>query len=100
MPGRAAAGEEARMAPRIVIIGGGSYQWAPKLLIDVANTPSLHDAEIVLADIDSRPLPQMVQLVERIAKLRSIGLRARGTTNQRDALEGADFVVVTISTGG
>ena len=36
------------MAPRIVIIGGGSYQWAPKLLIDIANTPSLHDAEIVL----------------------------------------------------
>jgi alpha-galactosidase/6-phospho-beta-glucosidase family protein len=88
------------MAPRIVIIGGGSYQWAPKLLIDVANTPSLHDAEIVLADIDPQPLPQMVQLVERIAKLRSIGLRARGTTNQQDALEGADFVVVTISTGG
>ena len=88
------------MAPRIVIIGGGSYQWAPKLLIDIANTPSLHDAEIVLQDLDATPLPQMVQLVERIAKLRGIGLRARGTTNQREALEGADFVVVTISTGG
>ncbi len=88
------------MAPRIVIIGGGSYQWAPKLLIDIANTPSLHDAEIVLEDLDPRPLPAMVQLVERIAKLRNIGLRARGTTNQREALDGADFVVVTISTGG
>ena len=27
------------MAPRITIIGGGSYQWAPKLLVDFANTP-------------------------------------------------------------
>ncbi len=55
------------MAPRIVIIGGGSYQWVPKLLVDVANTPSLHDAEIVLEDIDPAPLPRMVEWVERIA---------------------------------
>jgi alpha-galactosidase len=87
------------MAPRIVIVGGGSYQWAPKLLIDIANTPSLHEAEIVLEDLDAKPLPQMVQFVERLAKLRGIGLQARATTNQRDALEGADYVVVTISTG-
>ena len=40
------------MAPRITIIGGGSYQWVPKLLVDVANTPSLHEAEIVIEDID------------------------------------------------
>lgn len=88
------------MGPRIVIIGGGSYQWAPKLLIDIANTPSLHTAEIVLEDIDPEPLPRMVRLVERIAELRAIGLEARATTNQREALEGADYVVVTISTGG
>ena len=29
------------MAPRIVIIGGGSLQWVPKLLIDIVNMPSL-----------------------------------------------------------
>jgi alpha-galactosidase len=88
------------MAPRIVIIGGGSYQWAPKLLVDLANTPSLADAEIVLEDVDPAPLPKMTQLVERIAKLRNIGMHATATTDQREALAGADFVVVTISTGG
>jgi alpha-galactosidase len=88
------------MAPRIVIVGGGSYQWVPKLLVDIANTPSLHDAELVLEDIDPVPLPKMSQLVERIAKLRGIGLTATTTTDQREALAGADFVVVTISTGG
>lgn len=59
------------MAPRIVIIGGGSFQWVPKLLIDVANTTSLHDAEIVLEDRDPAPLPRMTAWVERIAELRS-----------------------------
>ena len=88
------------MAPRITIIGGGSYQWVPKLLIDVANTPALHEAEIVLEDIDPAPLPRMVELVEHIAGLRGLGVTARSTTDQRAALDGADFVVVNISAGG
>jgi alpha-galactosidase len=88
------------MAPRITIIGGGSYQWAPKLLVDFANTPLLHDAEIVIEDIDPAPIPRMVELVQHIAEIRRIGMRATGTTDQRQALEGADYVVVNISTGG
>jgi alpha-galactosidase len=88
------------MPPRIAIIGGGSYQWVPKLLVDLANTPLLRDAEIVIEDIDREPVPRMVALVEHIAALRRIGLRATGTTDQRAALEGADYVVVNISTGG
>ena len=88
------------MAPRITIIGGGSFQWVPKLLVDVANTPLLHEAEIVIEDIDPKPIPRMVELVEHIAKVRGIGLTATGTTDQREALEGADYVVVNISTGG
>jgi alpha-galactosidase len=88
------------MAPRITIIGGGSYQWVPKLLVDVANTPLLHEAEIVLQDIDPAPLPRMQALVEHIAEVRNLGLKAKTTTDQRAALEGADYVVVNISTGG
>jgi alpha-galactosidase len=88
------------MSQRIVVIGGGSYQWVPKLLVDVANTRSLEDAEIVLHDVDPAPLPRMAEWVERIAELRSIPLTVRTTTDRRDALSDADHVVVTISTGG
>jgi alpha-galactosidase len=88
------------VAPRITIIGGGSYQWTPKLLVDVVNTPSLHDAEIVLEDINPEPIPRMVELVDHIASVRGVGMTAWGTTDQREALDGADYVVVVISTGG
>ena len=88
------------MAPRITIIGGGSYQWVPKLLVDLANTPTLHDADLVLEDIDPEPLPAMADFVEHVARTRSIGMTVRTTTDQREALAGADYVVVSISTGG
>ena len=87
-------------SPRITIIGGGSYQWAPKLLVDLANTPSLQHSHVVIEDIDPKPLPRMVELAGHIAEVRGIDLTAEGTTDQRASLEGADYVVVSISTGG
>jgi alpha-galactosidase len=88
------------MAPRITIIGGGSYQWVPKLVVDLANTPTLVDAELVLEDIDPAPLAPMADFVGHVASARKIGMSVRTTTDQRDALDGADYVVVSISTGG
>jgi alpha-galactosidase len=88
------------MAPRIVVIGGGSYQWVPKLLVDLVNTPSLADAEIVLQDIDPAPLGPMADFVRHVVGLKGIGMTVATTTDQRAALAGADYVVVTISTGG
>lgn len=84
---------------RITFVGGGSYQWTPKLLLDLALTPSLADAEIVLEDLDPAPLPRMVEVAEHIAQQRGLAWRVRSTTDQRDALRGADYVVVCISTG-
>ncbi|MCU1462461.1 MAG: glycoside hydrolase family 4 [Acidimicrobiales bacterium] len=88
------------MAPRIVIIGGGSNQWVPTLVTDLANTPTLHGTEIVLEDIDAAKLPRMADYVRHVADVRDIPLTVSTTTDQRQALQGADYVVVTISTGG
>jgi len=53
-----------------------------------------------LEDIDPAPLPRMVELAEHIADVRGIPLTATSTTDQREALADADYVVVSISTGG
>jgi alpha-galactosidase len=88
------------MASRIVVIGGGSYQWVPKLLCDLVNTPSLTDAEVVLEDIDAASLDDMVEFARELIAKAGVAISVRGSTDQRAALEGADYVVVTISTGG
>src|SRR5260221_2954089 len=87
------------MAPKTPFRRGGPYQWTSKLLIDLVNMPSLVDAEVVIEDIDPAPIPRMIELVDHIAKVRGIGLHATGTTDQREAVDGADYVVVCISTG-
>jgi alpha-galactosidase/6-phospho-beta-glucosidase family protein len=85
---------------KITIIGGGSYQWSARLVSDILNLPALADAEIVLEDIDPAPLPKMAEYCGKLAAHLGVGATFSTTTDQRAALDGADFVVVTISTGG
>jgi alpha-galactosidase len=86
--------------PRITLVGGGSTHWTPTLLVDFANTPSLAGAELVLHDINGASLPQMLELVDHVARSRRIGLSARATTDLPSALDGAEFVLTTLSVGG
>ena len=85
---------------KVTIVGGGSNQWAPKLVTDLLAVPALADMELVLEDLDT-------ERVERIGAYARLANEAMGTkavvtttADQRRALTGADFVVVTISTGG
>ncbi len=85
---------------QVTIIGGGSYQWAPNLITDLLGVPSLAGLHLVLEDIDPDPLEKMEALTRMADERLGSKATVETTTDQRRALEGADFVVVTISTGG
>jgi alpha-galactosidase len=85
---------------QITIIGGGSYQWTPELLADLLGMPSLRGAHYVLEDIDPVPLEKMEALARRLDEAMGAKATFATTTDQLRALDGADFVIVTISTGG
>src|SRR6476660_4532836 len=88
------------MSPRIVIVGGGSYHWAPRLLCDFANTPSLAGADVVLHDLDAERLALMEQLGREIARRRGSELTTTTELDRKQALAGADFVITCFSVGG
>jgi alpha-galactosidase len=88
------------MDPRIVIVGGGSFHWAPRLLADFANTPSLAGADVVLHDLDTERMDRMEELGGEIARRRNIQMRVRSEADRRVALRGADFVITAFSVGG
>ncbi len=86
--------------PRITVVGGGSYHWAPSLLTDFANTPSLQGAEVVLHDVDQSRAAAMADLGRAFAVRRGIPLSVVAEPDRRAALRNADFVVTAFSVGG
>jgi alpha-galactosidase/6-phospho-beta-glucosidase family protein len=85
---------------QVTIVGGGSYQWGPKLLTDLLGMPSLAGVHVVLMDTDPTPLPKMEAYFTKAADILGVKATVATTTDRARALDGADFVVVTISTGG
>jgi alpha-galactosidase/6-phospho-beta-glucosidase family protein len=86
--------------PRIVIVGGGSRQWTPKLLLDIARTESLSHAHVLLHDINPSRLPLLERYAWVMKQEMAPDMTFEATTQLSKGLEGADFVIVTISTGG
>jgi galacturan 1,4-alpha-galacturonidase len=87
------------MSKKIAFIGGGSVLWTPQLVADMFLTPSLDGSCLSLIDIDQ----DAAELVRKyLVKLnRAIETNWTIETSELDAgLDGADVVIVSISTGG
>jgi alpha-galactosidase/6-phospho-beta-glucosidase family protein len=85
---------------QVTIVGGGSYQWAPELMADLFGTPALAGMHLVLEDIDPAPLPKMEALAHKLNDAMGAQATVATTSDLGVALDGADFVIVCISTGG
>jgi alpha-galactosidase len=88
------------VATQVTIVGGGSYQWGPELMADLFGTPALAGMHLVLEDIDPSPLPKMEALAHKLNEAMGARATVATTTDLATALDGADFVIVCISTGG
>lgn len=86
--------------PVITFIGAGSTVFTKNIAGDILQRPALADATIRLMDIDPRRLEESEIVVGKL--IRSLGSRARVETHtdQRRAIAGADFVVVSFQIGG
>jgi alpha-galactosidase/6-phospho-beta-glucosidase family protein len=91
---------EGRGGPRIAFVGGGSYQWGPKLIQDVALNEELRGGTLVLHDINGEALQDMYDWGTRALDAAETHLKLEKTRLLEEALRGADFVVLSISTGG
>lgn len=82
------------------MVGGGSYNWSPRLLCDLIQAPELEGSEIVLLDINLKAAKEMKAAIDRICKDNHKKFTFIATTNEDTAFKDADFVLITISTGG
>ncbi len=86
--------------PKIVMVGGGSYNWCPRLLRDILLTPEMEGSEIVLLDPDLRAAREVRAAGEAMARRFGRPCAFRATRSEPAAFRNADFVIITISTGG
>ena len=88
------------MAKKICFIGAGSTIFMKNILGDVLHYPALKNAHIALMDIDETRLLESQLVAQKL--IRSLKADSKITTHlsQREALDGADFVVVCFQIGG
>jgi alpha-galactosidase len=85
--------------PRIAIIGAGSG-FGLRLSTDIMAYEELRDSTLVLMDINEENLERSGGHIKKVAEAHDVPTRIECTTDRREALDGADFVVVAISVGG
>ena len=85
---------------KIVIIGAGSHVFSRHLITDILTWPELRDGTISLMDISQEPLDLIAGFARRLVKQNGFKTKIEATTRRREALDGADYVFVTIQVGG
>ncbi len=82
--------------PHIVIIGAGSSSFGPGTLATLIRSQALHGSTLSLVDLDKKSLGLVAQVAERMNHEWEAGMTIRASTERREVLAGADFVIVSI----
>lgn len=85
--------------PKIIIIGGGSYTWGPTFMRDIFATSELAGSTLVLQDIVQERVDLVYTLGQKMIQDFNLNFRLEKTLSLEDALQGTDFVILTITTG-
>ncbi len=85
---------------KIALIGAGSLVFSKTLMADFLATPALAGSEYRLMALTHTRLDKMHAFVRRMIKDNGVDADVVATTDRREALRGADYVVVMIQAGG
>ena len=86
--------------PKIAMIGAGSIVFCKTLLNDIFATDSLKGSTISLMSRTQPKLDRMAAFATRVVEENGLPAKVSATLDRREALEGADYVVVMIQVGG
>ena len=86
--------------PKVAFIGAGSTVFAKNLMGDILSYDELADTEISLMDIDPERLEVSLKVGQKVNQALGRNAKISATTNRREALDGADYVICMIQVAG
>jgi alpha-galactosidase len=82
---------------KIVVIGAGSVSFGLGIFQDIFSAPELSGSTLSLVDIDPGNLDRMHRFAAAVNRATGRGMRIEKTTERREALPGAEFVISSIA---
>jgi alpha-galactosidase len=86
--------------PRITFIGAGSTVFMKNIIGDILQRPATSGATIALMDINPQRLGESEIVASKIIKTLDVKAKVETFSDQKKALQGANFVVVAFQIGG
>lgn len=87
------------MEKRIVLIGAGSAQFGYGTIGDIFQSDVLAGSHIVLHDINPETMGVVKAASQSFIEVHNLPYTVSATTNRTEALQGADFVIISIEVG-
>jgi alpha-galactosidase/6-phospho-beta-glucosidase family protein len=84
-------------APKVVVIGAGSLFFGRQAIWQMVHSPHLNRGTLALVDTDAERLAKMATLAELVVAETGVPLRIQAASDWKDALPGADFVVLSFA---
>jgi Alpha-galactosidases/6-phospho-beta-glucosidases, family 4 of glycosyl hydrolases len=88
------------MAFKLTIIGAGSLTFARTLFSDIMHVPELRGIDVAFTDISQQNLDMVTRLCQRDLDANGIPTKITATTDRREALKGARYIVNCVRIGG
>lgn len=86
--------------PKVVVVGAGSLFFGRQSLWNMLHSEILRQGTLAYVDTDASRLDRMVRLARMMVHHLESPLRIEGSTERRDVLSGADFVVLSFANDG
>ncbi|MEC0264680.1 alpha-glucosidase/alpha-galactosidase [Paenibacillus anseongense] len=88
------------MSFKVAFIGAGSIGFTRGLLRDLLSVPEFKDIQVAFTDINQHNLDMVTELCQRDIVENGLNIKIQASTDRREALKDAKYVLCTIRVGG
>jgi len=83
--------------PKVVVIGAGSLFFGRQAIWQMVHSEYLNKGTLALVDTNKERLDKLVKLAQMVVDANKVELKIEGSTDRKEVLKGADFVVLSFA---